>query len=241
MNFIETLQKHYNGFYITEPAGNNAFSFDKRKQREIYVPPIIQGDLNDLAVSDKIVFSEINDEGREISKEGLKNFIYWPHQGKDIFIFDNHNHAFFFWMCALKFNKLHFPQILLHVDQHKDMREPDHYLECSNVQDLDFSRIFEYTNYGLNVGNFIKPAQALGIFADVIIIDSQEGFNRQAPEGFIFDLDMDIFSPEMSYIEENFKVKRIREYIQRATFITVATSPYFMDQARAIDILKTLF
>lgn len=45
----------------------------------------------------------------------------------------------------------------------------------------------------------------------------------------------------MDYISYDVKIARIREWIRQATVITVATSPYFIDQKRAINIVKELF
>jgi hypothetical protein len=118
--------KLYNGFYIEKSAGNNAFSFEKRKNKRIFVAPLIHGNINDLKAGQKIAFSEIAD-GIEKNKVGLDNFIYSNNNGKDIFIFDNHNHAFFFWIYALKEGRLKKGSTLVHVDQHTDMREPSKY------------------------------------------------------------------------------------------------------------------
>ena len=34
--------KHYNGFYLTEKLGNNAFSFEERKDNKLWVPELIE-------------------------------------------------------------------------------------------------------------------------------------------------------------------------------------------------------
>lgn len=61
----------YVGFYIEDPIGNNEFSYEDRENKNIYVPRLIEGTLDDVALGDKIVFNEI-DEGNEIKAKGLK-------------------------------------------------------------------------------------------------------------------------------------------------------------------------
>ena len=236
---IQILQQFYNGFYISKPRGNNAFSYNQRQQRRIYVPPTIRGSLADLDVGGEIAFSEV-EEGQEINKVGLQSSRYFQKSNKDFFIFDNHNHAFFFWVYAFKFGQLKKGLPLVHVDQHTDMREPERYLQFSTENDIDLKAAFEYTNYVLNVGNFIKPALQAGLFSGVEIIDSSFAFKNSYSEEIVLDIDIDVFSPDMAYIDHDLKLGKIRSYIAAACFITIATSPYFMDQEEAIRIVKEL-
>ena len=83
----------YTGFYIDKPTGNNIFSYEERSNKKIFVPKLIQGTLDDVLVGNEIVFNEI-DEDIEIKAKGLKNMVKFDYQDKDIYIFDNHNHAF---------------------------------------------------------------------------------------------------------------------------------------------------
>ena len=240
---IRTLQKYYKGFYIHEPLGNNAFSFSKRKNKRIYVPPIIEGSADDLALGEKVAFSEIPDPANnaEINVQGLKEFVYLKYQGKDVFIFDNHNHAFFFWVYALKIGKLKFGETLVHVDQHRDTRAPAKHFVFPAVSEMDLQTAFQYANFELNVGNFIKPALQANIFKKLEVIDSREAFEKPVGEGCALDLDMDIFSKDMAYIPKEYKIERIKKYVSSASFITIATSPFFMDQVEAIRLIKVLF
>ncbi|USN58289.1 MAG: hypothetical protein H6767_08515 [Candidatus Peribacteria bacterium] len=47
--------------------------------------------------------------------------------------------------------------MLYHIDEHSDMRDPEEYL--LKPDSLDMQKVYEYTNYFLNVGNYIIPAQ----------------------------------------------------------------------------------
>ncbi len=233
------LSDYYTGFYLTKPVGNNAFSFEQRKQQKIYIAPIIKGGSDDLAVGKKIVFSEI-ENGKEINKPGLPNFIYLQNAEKDIFIFDNHNHAFFFWIAALKAGKLQKGLPLVHIDQHSDMRKPQRFFDFNDTKNIGLQKAFEYTNFELNVGNFIQPALEIDLFSSVEIIDNSAAFETSFEGEFVLDIDVDIFSEDMAYINYDLKMEFIKRCLHSARLITIATSPYFIEQGKAIRVVKEL-
>ncbi|MEJ2543135.1 MAG: UPF0489 family protein [Calditrichaceae bacterium] len=212
----QSIYDFYNGFYIDQPVGNNAFSYGNRINKKIYVPPLIQGNIFNLAPGDKIVFSEIED-GVEKNKHGLQSYIHWMN------------------------NKVKSGSILVHVDQHTDMRQPNLSFKEKLDDKLTIYKIFRYTNYELNVGNFIQPAVETGLISSVEMINSTTAFNNPIPEQYILDIDMDIFAPELDFMDNQIKLAKIKSYIQKASFITIATSPFFIDQSRAIDYIKQLF
>ena len=226
----------YIGFYIEEPVGNNIFSYEERENKKIYVPKLIEGTLDDVVIGNEIVFNEI-DEETEIKAIGLKNMVHYKHDDKEIYIFDNHNHALYFWMKSLKLNHFTKGCKLVHVDQHKDMREPESY----DVDLYDNEDLFRYTNYVLNVGNFIQPALKYNIFSEAIIIDSSYGFDLKIEGEYVLDIDLDIFSKDMEYIPYDFRINKIKDLIKGAKVITIASSPYFIEQDEAIKVLKELF
>ncbi len=226
----------YIGFYIDKPIGNNIFSYEERSNKKIYVPKLIEGTLDDVVVGNEVVFNEI-DENIEIKSKGLKNMVKYNLKDKDVYIFDNHNHALYFWIKSLKLNNFNKGCKLVHIDQHKDMREPENYdVDMDNIDD-----VFRYTNEVLNVGNFIQPALKHSIFSEVIIIDSSYGFNLDVQGEFVLDIDLDIFSKDMEYISYDLRINKIKELIEKAKVITIASSPFFIDQEYAIKVLKELF
>lgn len=231
------LYKYYSGFYISGERGNNSFSYQQKLNREIFVAPLIPGDLKDLSVGKQIAFCDI-ENGVEKSHPGLQNFIHIKRTNQEIFIFDNHNHAFYFWAYALSRGLIRMQSLLVHIDQHSDMWEPVSYLDSSklsNEQD-----VFDYTNFVLNVGSFIKPALKNGIFSGVEIIDGNEGLKNSFTNEIVLDIDMDFFASEMDFVPHDLKVDKTREYIQNARFITIATSPFFIDQYKAIRLIPQL-
>jgi len=64
--------------------------------------------------------------------------------------------VFYFWYLARERGIISDRALLYHVDEHADMRDPQEYLLKPDSQDLQ--KVFEYTNFFLNVGNFIIPA-----------------------------------------------------------------------------------
>lgn len=240
MGMNQPLSHYYQGFTISAPVGNNAFSFDLRDCKSIEVPSLKSGIPSDLRLGPAIVFREVID-GVPRDQRGLEHFLHFTSSGKQVFIFDNHNHAFFFWFYAAQVGHLKPGGTLVHVDQHKDTRLPPHDLDCADPLDISLETVFHYTNFVLNVGNFIPPALKAGLFSEVIMVDHQDAFNQDIPAPFTLDIDIDIFAEVMGYIPYDVKIARIREWIRQAKVITVATSPYFIDQERAIDIVKELF
>jgi len=229
----------YCGFHIEKAVGNNAFSYAQRQQKSIYVAPLLCGQVEKLAVGTDIVFSEIEDNV-ENNCLGLQRFHLLQTPEKTIFIFDNHNHAFTFWVWAAKNSLFPIGGLLMHIDQHKDMRVPLEYLESKIVTDLDLEEVLRYTNFSLNVGNFIQPALQLGLFSEVKMLVDSCDFKKELPDQFVLDVDIDIFANEMKYIDHDFKIQHIRSCMKLADFITIATSPFFMDQTEAIEIVKEI-
>ena len=238
--YKKTIYDLYRGFEIVEPLGNNAFSFNQRRHKSIYVAPLLKGTINDVHPGRKIAFCEVEEE-QDQCRTGLEAFIHIPQKKKDIFIFDNHNHAFCFWMWGLDQGKIKTGSRLLHIDQHKDLRSPETGILPDIKKPIDLVRVFYYTNYELNVGNFIQPALESGLFSGVDIITDSMDFMNKIPQSAALDIDLDIFAPELDYIDTALKLNVIRKCMDQATFITIATSPYFIDQNRAIHYLKQLF
>ncbi len=237
---FQQAQQLYHGFYIHEPVGNNAFSFEQRKHKKIFVPPLIKGTLQDVQLGQEIAFVEVED-GREQAFTGLKHFVYWPFKHKPIFIFDNHNHAFFFWLLAYKSALLPQGLPLIHVDQHTDVWKPEQFPSFSLQPSPELQAVFQYTNFHLNVGTFIKPALHLGLFSDLHIINTSADYNVSFTDPIVLDIDLDIFAPETSVLADKEKIRKIREWIEKAVVVTIASSPFFIDQSLALQCLNEIF
>ncbi len=219
-------------FFITDPVWNNAFSFKKRKHKKIFIPKIIQWNLKNACVWNKISFIEINKKWEEIKIKWLKNFIKTKWNNIDVILIDNHNHAFYFWHEA-RINWLIWNNsTLVHIDQHSDMRDPKIYI--SKKESYIKKNIFNYTNFVLNVWNYILPALKTWLIKKIINItwenDIKKYLNLNLKWNYILNIDLDFFAPEMNYIDNNLKNDIILKFAKNAKLITIATSPFFLNQ-----------
>jgi hypothetical protein len=247
-------------FRIKENIWNNAFSYDIRKLKnsepQIYVTNLIQWTIDDVQIWDKIVFEEINSKWQIQSFVWLKNFVklsFAPLEKElseglriykesiPIYIFDNHNHALFFrYQKLLAWNISRWIN-LIHIDQHTDMNiNLDSILKNSELKD-----IFQFTNYRCNVWNFITPAIQDWLISKVIQINTEHTISTfdfwLLTFDYILDIDLDFRHPNMWIEEYNKSIEITQNLISQASLVTIATSPYFMDQILAIKILKDIF
>lgn len=239
--------------FLNEATGNNAFDYENRCETQpeptISIAALQSFDkasdaLQQLQISHHPAF-ELYEDNQVKSFHGLKNFLLFPAPltNSPVFVFDNHNHAFFFWHWWTSLQKLPHPFTLIHVDQHKDMRLPATFLSPTEAQDIN--QLDQYTTNILNVGNFITPALKTGLIKDIIMVDSTQSLqnllDQPLPEHFILDIDLDFFSPELDWLDNNLKLEVVKKALPAAKIVTIATSPYFMNQALAFDWLSKIF
>ena len=111
-------------------------------------------------------------------------------------------------------------------------------------------KVFEYTNFALNVGNYIIPAEKQGLISETIQIRSEDAlkeyqrgvfWEKEKNKKIILNLDLDFFEPNLDFIDYDLKKQVILDIAQKADFITVCTSPYFIEQNRALEVFRDLF
>lgn len=228
---------------ISSPIWNNIFSYDERKNKEIFVPTIIDSTITEIQIWDRPTFIELDENWVEQVYFWLEYFIKTTFENIPVYIFDNHNHAFYFWCESLN-NWIISKWInLIHIDEHSDTRNPNFFIDSKEISDLN--KVYEYTNYTLNVGNYISPAIKSGLIWNFHKITGESeilNFDKNlVKEDFILNLDLDFFSPNMDYINYNLKKDFILHIAKKSRLITIATSPYFIDQNKALEVLKDLF
>lgn len=235
---------YHSSFYLNAPVGNNALSYDKRANKKLFVPNLIESTIENIELWEHIVFEDFDFDGKLISGHGLKHFYHIQWMGKDLYLFDNHNHAYYFWHKARNEHIIGNENILYHVDEHSDMRRPK---RLQTIQEsLDLQKVFEYTNYELNVGNYIVPALENGLIKEVHQIRNEHNlfeydFSHQHEHDIILNFDLDFFEPELDFIDYDLKKRIILDIAQKAKVITVATSPFFIEQSLAIKVFFDLF
>ncbi len=226
-------------FVIAGPVGNNAFSYERRGSApQLWGPPLVTGTFDDVKPGERVVFEDFDEHGVLQSCPGLSHLVRTVWDDVPVVIVDNHNHAFYFWMEALAAGVLGPNATLIHVDQHKDMRVPERDYQGSALEDA-----FTYTNFHLNVGNYIVPAQRAGLVGEMLMVTGEDGlrdFGAVDRANKILNIDLDFFAPEMAYIDFELTRGFLTAQRRTASLITIATSPFFVEQERAIAVLRTL-
>ncbi|MEI6426592.1 MAG: hypothetical protein WCO66_04595 [Candidatus Absconditabacteria bacterium] len=133
-------------------------------------------------------------------------------QIENMTVVDNHDRVLEFWTKGLP---------VIHIDQHTDMRP---------VGD------------GVNVGNFLRYALDTGFIPGSTQINTEYSLlNFKVPEHpYILDIDLDFRDPDMSIEAFDKTIQICKGLIANAQIITIATSPYFIEQKLALRLLHKL-
>lgn len=238
-------------FFIESPVWNNEFSFDKRQNKKLFVPEIIEAkSFDEIKFQDdleKIAFEDFDFDDKLSTNYWLKNFYRFQMWWKEVVLFDNHNHAFYFWYEARSRKIIWNKNLLIHIDQHADTRDNDKIISKSDSKNLE--KVFDFTNFVLNVWDYIIPAQKEGIIENVVQIrntknleDYLQNFsNKKNNSKIILNLDLDFFASELDFIDFELKKKVILDAFEKASYVTVCTSPFFVDQGLAVEKFKEIF
>lgn len=102
----------------------------------------------------------------------------------------------------------------------------------------------DFVHTQTNVGNFISAALNNNIIDEVIQIRSEHALHNMEKLDFqnynyILDIDMD-FWVDKSHQEIQSDFEIIRKITDNVCLITIATSPYFIEQKKAIELIKEL-
>ena len=238
-------------FFIESPVWNNEFSFDKRQNKKLFVPEIIEAkSFDEIKFQDdleKIAFEDFDFDDKLSTNYWLKNFYQFQMWWKEVVLFDNHNHAFYFWYEARSRKIIWNKNLLIHIDQHADTRDNDKIISKSDSKSLE--KVFDFTNFVLNVWDYIIPAQKEGIIENIVQIrntknleDYLQNFsNKKNNSKIILNLDLDFFASELDFIDFELKKKVILDAFEKASYVTVCTSPFFVDQRLAVEKFKEIF
>ena len=116
-------------FLLTERAGNNAFAWERRgPSPTLRVPSLIDGTFDDVRPGrdvdeHDVVFADVDEHDVLRTCTGLAHLVRTRWRGVPTVVMDNHNHAFYFWCEAWAAGRIAAGATLVHVDQHKDMRQ----------------------------------------------------------------------------------------------------------------------
>lgn len=178
-----------------------------------YLTPIKSWTLTDVKLGSHIVFEETDEKGVLHQCTGLEYIVKIE---PNIVVVDNHD-------LVLEFREQGLP--VIHLDQHTDLRPvgPE----------------------GVNVGNFLRYALDTWFISSATQINTEYSllqFNTQniAPNTTIVDIDLDFRHPDMSIEQFEKTIQITKLLIKKAKIITIATSPYFLDQNLALSLLKLI-
>lgn len=90
-----------------------------------------------------------------------ENLTHLSKNQKQIILFDNHNHALYFWYEARKKGIIGDDCTVIHIDEHADTRDNDKFISSEDSRDLQ--KVFDFTNFVCNVGDYILPAVHEGL------------------------------------------------------------------------------
>ncbi len=240
-------------FFIEEVVWNNEFSFDERKNKKLFVPELIDAkNFDDIELQDdkeKIAFEDFDFDDKLSTNYGLKNFYRFNLSWKELILFDNHNHAFYFWYEARKKWIIWDKNILIHIDEHADTR--DNWKNISRQDAKNLEKVFYFTNFVLNVWDYIIPAENEGIIWETVQVRNTKNLedylgrfwnkNFEKKTWIILNLDLDFFQKDLDFIDFDLKKKVVLDAFLKADFVTVCTSPFFIEQKRAIEFFKKIF
>lgn len=244
---MKAIEQLYNGFYLDKECPNSQISNCSTPLRVAPIKKINQ--YKSLEIDNEhFSFAEKNESWKIEYFHGLKNFLWIEKTSyPPIFIFDNHNHAITFRYNII-YNK-NFEKIeLIHIDQHSDCWENKNHLKL-NQNKNEIEKVFKFCNEKCNVWNFIIPAIESWMISNQIQIrstNSLENLKIKENQNFILDIDLDFC---LDWIERNKinseSINLLKNIFNKiwhsALWITIATSPYFIEQKQSINITNYLF
>lgn len=240
--------------FLIQSIGNNNINFFERKEKwsdcMLRIPPLMTGTMEDVRLLETwVCYEYVSDKDILISSFGLESLVHIVQWDKDIYIIDNHNHAFACRWRSYINKKISRWSHLIHIDQHSDYAYPTQYLSdyiwSDNIQHISKLQIDNYTNEVLTIASFIKPSLQCGLCASHDMILSEysllhfDSWTVYSQSWIIVDIDLDFRAPEM-WIEYYYQtIKKIRQFIDLPDVrcITIATSPTYIHQQRALQVL----
>lgn len=143
----------------------------------------------------------------------------------------------------------------MHIDQHTDLATPGNFPAWKHPEESHEGIVEEYTNTDLTIADFIVPALATGLVSEAVMVTGEErdgagifvwegnqlkkihSPSTSTPTSLILDIDLDYFSQGF---DDEKTLATTKYWIEKADIITIATSPLFIDQEKAISVLKSL-
>lgn len=226
--------------------------------RWVRARPLRFGDLQDLQLID-IALPDVPE--LPSPQYALKEYIRTSFGERKIpvYIFDDHNHAFFAWCEAYKEGHINNGSQLWHFDDHDDAAKIKYFPLKNNWSLADAAQVAQSTGFE----SFIHPAILLGLVKEVFWVQQYENRHREQetkwgvgkevvkiedvpvssdPKQTIVDIDIDYFDYLLRWRKGlDSTIGIIKRLMKSAGIITIATTPGIVeDQNKAIEIVKML-
>lgn len=161
--------------------------------------------------------------------------------GKTI-IFDNHHHALFFWyqhFISTFLDRFRRFPCIIHLDQHSDRAEHPFPFDPNWMLQDSSPEVFRFVQEQTHVGNFITPLLKADLIETYLEIKTVYALERLSVPNvpYLLDIDLDFWAPEMAISFEH-TLPAVQALMDGASFVTIASSPYFLDQSFALSLLS---
>jgi len=252
-------------YILSKPLGNNIFSYSQRESLwsdcSLVISNTIEiSSLDQVQLGDFVVFEEIDHLDKLCSNTWLAHtYILTPEhkrraeitslrKSSAIIITDNHNHILPHRLEFISQSDIPKAQ-LIHIDQHSDLWPNSNTLNTSQIHKPQYRRNFAHLE--CNIGNFITPCVDSWLITHMTQVRTEYTLNELANhptssefiswnQTTILDIDLDFRAPEMWITNIERSMSQVRSLMDHADLITIASSPYFIDQKLALDLLHQL-
>ncbi|MFT6910933.1 MAG: hypothetical protein ACJAU8_000148 [Candidatus Paceibacteria bacterium] len=227
------IEEYWNKFYIAKKRHSVDISSNYKNGFSKFHPRFEQVDTFNFAESSKAVFVDDAGEYLGLQKCQVKCDTSNLSQSKLVYLIDNHNEILYPFVEICKVTGKAFD--VVHIDAHPDDAE----FPGEKINDLNLKNVEKYITH-TRISDFfdaISDANTVGEIHRVTHSDNLEFF--MPPENpYILSLDIDIFGPEGDFAELKDKVKAIASAWGGAEAVCIATSPGFIGQKFARNIIE---
>lgn len=237
------MSSYATAYLLTDPVGNNQFSFWARSDHwATLVVPKIQTIQNSSAITlgNEIVFADIDHLWKMQYCTWLSALYHLPHATPETRVMDNHNHALY--ARVQHFNKNNTPLVVLHIDAHADLSPSA--IPFDYAQKNDPSYLWHFTNAVCTIASFIQPLLDVHIVNTCHQIRTSTVLFERASHPpavpYVLDLDLDFLALTHTAQDIDEIIHACQLLIHNATLCTIATSPFFLEQERALTLINRL-
>lgn len=131
---------------------------------------------------------------------------------------------------------------------HSDLWPNPNVLETARISDPSY--VEDFVNFRTEVGNYVEPALRSGLVNRFVRMEGETDLIREYEliasgkydgSPIVLNLDLDFFAPDLDDVPFELKRSVVLAFAEKARLITVATSPVFIEQERALRYLRMLF